>query len=150
MLKIYLAGPDVFKSDAEEIGERLKTLCLAHGFRGLWPLDNEASQAKTIYISNVDAIHESDVILANISPFRGADADPGTAYEIGYATALGKKIFLYSDCAEQEYKERVYNNSYYPKIENFKLHQNLMLQHGGQLKVYKSVEEALEVIKREL
>jgi nucleoside 2-deoxyribosyltransferase len=33
----------------------------------------------------------------NCSPFRGVSLDAGTAYEIGYACALGKPVFGYSN-----------------------------------------------------
>ena len=42
MTKIYLAGPDVFLSNAIEVGNRKKKLCSQAGFTGLFPLDNES------------------------------------------------------------------------------------------------------------
>ena len=44
MLKIYLAGPDVFRPDAFEQGERLKALCAEFGLRGLYPLDHSVPE----------------------------------------------------------------------------------------------------------
>ena len=40
MLRIYLAGPQVFRPDAVRYGQQLKEACLASGFVGLFPLDN--------------------------------------------------------------------------------------------------------------
>src|SRR5262249_53225002 len=40
IMKIYLAGPDVFLPDAVEIGRRKAVICAAHGVTGLYPLDN--------------------------------------------------------------------------------------------------------------
>ncbi|PKG14950.1 nucleoside 2-deoxyribosyltransferase, partial [Pseudomonas aeruginosa] len=40
MTAIYLAGPDVFRPDAEAHGETLKALCAEFGFVGLYPLDH--------------------------------------------------------------------------------------------------------------
>ena len=40
-LRIYLAGPGVFRPDALEQGERLKALCAEFGFIGLYPLDKQ-------------------------------------------------------------------------------------------------------------
>ena len=40
MTAIYLAGPDVFRPDAEAHGEMLKALCAEFGFLGLYPLDH--------------------------------------------------------------------------------------------------------------
>jgi nucleoside 2-deoxyribosyltransferase len=39
--KIYLAGPDVFLSNAIEIGQKKKDLCKKYGFEGHFPLDNK-------------------------------------------------------------------------------------------------------------
>ena len=42
-----------------------------------------------IFEENLRALHEADIVVAIID---GADADSGTAWEMGYARALGKKI----------------------------------------------------------
>jgi len=103
MLKIYLAGPDVFEPDAIDQGKRLKAHCERYGFIGLFPLDNEISQhgtpyevAKRIREANIALINECDIILANLNPFRGLEPDSGTVYEVGYATALNKKVYAYA------------------------------------------------------
>ena len=41
-------------------------------------------------------MRRADAYLANMTPFKGVDADPGTAFEVGFAAALGKPIYLYS------------------------------------------------------
>ena len=38
-LRVYLAGPDVFRPDAVEHGRRLVALCNQHGFDAVFPLD---------------------------------------------------------------------------------------------------------------
>ncbi len=103
MLKIYLAGPDVFETDAIEQGKMLKKLCKEHGFEGLFPLDNEIvcdgtpyDVAKTIREANIKLIEECNVVMANLNPFRGLEPDSGTVYEVGYAAALGKKVYAYA------------------------------------------------------
>jgi len=45
-------------------------------------------------------IKSCDLVIANITPFRGPSADVGTVYEMGFAHALGKKVFAYTNCAE--------------------------------------------------
>ena len=103
MTKIYLAGPDVFEVDAIEQGEQLKTLCLNYGFIGLFPLDNIITcngtpyeLAKAIREANIKLIEEADIVMANLNPFRGLEPDSGTVYEVGYAMALGKKVYAYA------------------------------------------------------
>lgn len=114
MLKIYLAGPDVFRPDAIEHGERLKALCAEFGFRGLYPLDcavpeelaEPRERAAWIYRANVALIAEADCLLANLDAFRGAEPDSGTSFEVGYAAALGKR--LYGHVTEPgDYRERL-------------------------------------------
>jgi len=104
MTKVYLAGPDVFETDAVAQGDALKKLCLSYGFAGLFPLDNVISVegsayevARAIREANLRLIHECDIVLANLNPFRGLEPDSGTVYEVGYATALGKKVYAYAD-----------------------------------------------------
>ncbi|WP_419770092.1 MAG: nucleoside 2-deoxyribosyltransferase [Candidatus Marinarcus sp.] len=103
MKKIYLAGPDVFLPHAKEHGETLKQLCLKAGFMGLFPLDNEITGDSLLEIAtkiqkeNIKMIHACDIVLANLSPFRGPEPDSGTVWEVGYAQALGKQVFAYSN-----------------------------------------------------
>lgn len=91
--RIYLAGPEVFRPDAAEEGRRLKALCEAAGVEGLYPLDAEEADIRAGCLS---LLRRADAVVANISPFRGAHMDPGTAYEIGYAEALGLPVELWS------------------------------------------------------
>lgn len=96
---IYLAGPEVFRPDALAEGERLKALCAEAGFAGLYPLDGappEGENAVAIRARCIAGIGRADALVANISPFRGTHMDPGTAWEIGYATARGKPVYLWS------------------------------------------------------
>jgi nucleoside 2-deoxyribosyltransferase len=48
---------------------------------------------------NEELIKTCDLIVANLTPFRGPSADVGTAYEMGFARALGKKVFAYTNVA---------------------------------------------------
>jgi len=99
--KIYIAGPDVFEKNAVEIGKELNQLCTQYGFKGLYPLDNEIEftskkeTAQKIYEANVSLIKEADIVIANINDFRGKEADSGTVWECGYASALGKEVYAY-------------------------------------------------------
>jgi len=103
MLKIYLAGPDVFEPDAIDKGNALKKLCREFGFEGLFPLDNTITDgdtpyhtAKAIREANIRLLESSDIVLANLNPFRGVEPDSGTVYEVGYAAALKKKVYGYA------------------------------------------------------
>ena len=106
--KIYLAGPDVFHAEARVIGARKKEICAAHGLDGLFPFDNEIDVpdeaeagviAGQIYEANVAMIDRADGVIANVSPFLGALADDGTAFEVGYAVARDLPVALYDNGA---------------------------------------------------
>ncbi|MGE3301304.1 MAG: nucleoside 2-deoxyribosyltransferase [Arcobacter sp.] len=102
MKKIYIAGFDVFESNSIEIGKKYVQLCKNYGFEGLYPLDNivdfnqeKRKIAQDIFKANVNLINQCDIVIANLNSFRGKEADSGTVWECGYATALGKKVYGY-------------------------------------------------------
>ena len=103
MLKIYLAGPDVFEHNAIEKGGALKELCRQYGFEGHFPLDNAVmindtprNIAKAIREANLALLESCDIVLANLNPFRGIEPDSGTVYEVGYGAALNKRVYGYA------------------------------------------------------
>lgn len=130
-LKAYIAGPDVFYKDAEKRANFAKEICKLFNFEPLVPVDNEIvnsdlkKMSAEIYLKNIAMIDESDLIIANVTPFRGPSADVGTVFEIGYAAAQNKKIFAFSDDL-REYVEKVNTNDT-DKIENFGNFDNLMI-----------------------
>lgn len=141
-MKIYLAGPDVFFPDALQIGAAKKEICRRYGFQGCWPFDNEVNPLPTpesafeISRLNEEMIEQCDAVVANLSPFRGVSADPGTVFEIGYAAGLGKQVHGYS-WDLRRYGERVRSSDLHAAgdvdqkghhIENFGLADNLMIE----------------------
>src|SRR6202044_1518480 len=111
-MKIYLAGPDVFLHDAVEIGRRKAELCARHRLTGLYPLDNAIDRTAQdftaqdftpqdpslqIFRGNEAMMITADAIIANLTPFRGPAADPGTVYELGYMAGRAKLCVGYSN-----------------------------------------------------
>lgn len=96
-MKLYLAGPDVFRPDAARWAASARALCAAAGHLALVPLEQEATTPAAIYTGNLRLITEADCVVANLNPFRGAEPDSGTCVEIGYALALGKRVVGYAD-----------------------------------------------------
>jgi nucleoside 2-deoxyribosyltransferase len=102
---VYLAGPEVFLSNAIEIGERKKALCATYGFKGVFPVDAELDvrnlspreAARRISTENENKIRKCDLLIANITPFRGPSADVGTAYEMGFARGFGLRVCAYTN-----------------------------------------------------
>ncbi len=153
---VYLAGPEVFFPDVAQVAARLKALCAAQGLDGLFPTDAErpttagVSLARAIYRGNVDLIDRSDAVVADISPFRGAGMDPGTAWEIGYAVARGLPVFAWSH-DHRPYAERVGPTVQGPRgpvdadgllVEDFGLVENLMITESV-VAVDRSAEAAI-------
>lgn len=100
---VYLAGPDIFFPDAIEIGARKKALCRQYGIEGLYPLDEplptrptRAETAMAIYQADLAMMHRADAVIANLTPFRGPSADPGTVFELAWMLAHAKPSFGYS------------------------------------------------------
>ena len=85
---VYLAGFDVFLPDAaaQASGSRrwppgtVLTACSRWTTRRrpAWP----ARRWQWIYRANVAMIQRADLVMANLNPFRGAEPDSGTAFEV--------------------------------------------------------------------
>jgi nucleoside 2-deoxyribosyltransferase len=103
--RAYLAGPDVFLHDALEFAEIKKGLCARYGIEGVFPLDavldlkglSSAEAAYRISAANEGLIRSCQLVIANMTPFRGVSADVGTAFEMGFARALGLSVYAYSN-----------------------------------------------------
>ena len=105
-LKIYLAGPEVFLPDAVAVGAAKIALCRAHGFTGLYALEPAdpppadappLARATAIFRNCLAQMTDADCAIANLTPFRGLGADPGTAFEVGYMVAAGKPVWGYTN-----------------------------------------------------
>ncbi len=113
-VRIYLAGPGVFRPDAIEHGERLKALCAEFGFTGLYPLDKQVpshittarARAAWIYQANLNLLEQADALIADLNFFRGGEPDSGTSFEVGFAVARGKPVVGYLD-GHGSYAERL-------------------------------------------
>jgi len=101
---IYLAGFDVFYPDAVVRAEAMKELCASYGFIGRFPADvsidptglTPAELAAAIFRRDAELVRECDIIAANLYPFRGAEPDSGTCFEMGLAYGLGKTLYGYA------------------------------------------------------
>jgi len=162
MKKIYIAGPDVFEKDSIEIGRKLVELCGKYGYEGLYPLDNvvDFSQekrkiAQDIYEANVAMIDSADIVIANLSSFRGKEADTGTVWECGYAYAKGKSVYGYmnrdGDYIEQFDSKRQENGIFWDEndkfIEDFNHSINLMVACSSMKIIFGTFEDILKHIK---
>ncbi|MBI5320636.1 nucleoside 2-deoxyribosyltransferase [Bradyrhizobium sp.] len=149
-MHIYLAGPDVFLPDALDIGNKKTDICRRHGVTGLYPLDSAIDPAThdaslQIFKGNEAMMDAADAIIANLTPFRGPGADPGTVYELGYMAGRGKLCLAYSN-EPSTYAERVPHFTKVTRtlekrlidsdgltVEDFGLMDNLMMIHALDL-----------------
>ena len=74
--------------------------------------------------------------MANLTPFRGPAADPGTVFELGYMRGLGRPVFGYTH-SPSDYRARVagarhaqgqWRDAEGLEVEDFGLAENLMLE----------------------
>ncbi len=148
MPSLYLAGPDVFRAAAAALAAAKKTLCARYGFDGLDPLDLDPPQQSTppatataIFRANVALMRRADGIVADLSPFRGPSADPGTVFELGFMLGQNKPAFGYST-AMAPFHDRTtavcgvrapgghWTDTGGLAIEDFGLHDNLMIDRA--------------------
>ena len=153
-MKLYFAGPDVFRPDAASWADEMRRLAAAHDHRPLIPLDNTAPDAAGIYAVNLEMIRNADAVVANLNPFRGCEPDSGTCFEVGAAIALGKRVVAYIESGEtlRERVQRELGGAVgYDRdgmlIEDFKLPLNLMLAVPCEV-VVGGIEAALERLSR--
>lgn len=112
----YLVGPDVFHPQAGTVFSDLRRTCQRHGVEGLEPVDGGLSKgapctpdtALRIYQGNVQLMHRAQGIIANLQPFRGAEMDSGSAFEVGYGLAMGKPVVGYWHDDDRSYAQRVH------------------------------------------
>jgi nucleoside 2-deoxyribosyltransferase len=144
-MRIYLAGPEVFLPDAAAIGAAKKAICARHGVTGVFPLDPAAPVAQMapgpldwqrIFAANKTHIHGCDALVANLTPFRGAGADPGTVYELGFMRGLGRPVHGYTHdprphrarVPEARFDGSAWRDAEGLEIEEFGLAENLMIE----------------------
>ena len=165
---IYLAGPEVFLPDADALSDAKRSICARHGAIGIFPTDPiacpEADRTKegwfAIYLRNEAHIRRADALIANLTPFRGPSADPGTVYELGFMRALGRPVAGYSNAASsfldrtrdflggaaRQRADGDWEDAEGLHIESFGLHDNLMIDGGlraaGNSLVARAVPEA--------
>ncbi len=160
-MKIYLAGPDVFRPDAQHWAEESRALCRRYGFDPLTPMDPPATgDPSEIFQANLALIRKAQIIVANLDPFRGAEPDSGTCFELGYAAGLGKKLFGYVSSGETvvERVRRIEGEGtslsaiehpidrHGHTIEDFLLTHNLMLAMSVQI-VIGGLDDCLKAIR---
>ena len=111
--EIYVAGPDLFDRDRWPAHvERVTAAAMRHGLVAYFPVPptpvtgpgisepGSAEAAHAIYASCLDGLRTTKGVLANLTPFRGAEPDAGTVFEVATAIAWGRPVvgYVVSDC----------------------------------------------------
>jgi nucleoside 2-deoxyribosyltransferase len=147
---VFLSGPDQWAPGAGDLMARKRHMVEAAGLepldgRGRFAIetDNAEVAAREIYADALGRLRQADAVIANLTPWRGVGCEPGTAFETGFAAALGKPVFAYMNVLteeEAELRERVdllfgaqltdegaWRDGDGAEIEDFGLPENLML-----------------------
>ncbi|TXI06869.1 MAG: nucleoside 2-deoxyribosyltransferase [Rhizobium sp.] len=150
-MRAYLAGPEVFLPNAREILDRKIVLARNYGFTPVSPGDLAVPETETrrqrglaISAINESLMSSADLIIANLTPFRGVGADVGTIFELGFMCARGCPAFAFSNCVENHFERasRLYGGEIRLApdgrhrgpdglaLENFDMVDNLMIDGG--------------------
>jgi len=137
MIRIYFAAP-LFNQAELRFNEYLGNLLKKAGFDVFLPQENEEKpdaenvsqeDLKKIYLGDIHAVDTADIVVAVAD---GADMDSGTAFEVGYATAKGKPVYvLRTDIRMQNKSELV----------------NLMIQEAAA-EIYTNVDDLVSNLKK--
>jgi nucleoside 2-deoxyribosyltransferase len=93
---VYLAGP-LFTHAELEYNRKLKDMLIKKGFSVFLPQEDaedaegerEKQNQECIFKKCLEGVNSSDIVVAVLD---GVDVDSGTAWEIGYAYAMGKPV----------------------------------------------------------
>ena len=141
-ISAYLAGPDVFLPNAFDHARRKIAICARYDIAGRAPLNDtipdlaampQADAWFTIFRKDIAMMEACDIIIANLTPFRGPSADAGTLIEVGWFLGRGKPIFGYSNSAQLFAERSRRQTASFPDplpgltVEGFDLPDNLMI-----------------------
>jgi nucleoside 2-deoxyribosyltransferase len=164
--RIYIAGPDVFSLDWPVIAEYAQRACTSRGFIAELPIPAQpltgdgitcqgtSDLARQIFDSCVSAIKLSDAVVANLTPFRGAEPDSGTVVECAIAYAMDKPVIGYAEyttdlnavLGAQKNSDGAYIGKDNCLIEQFGLPFNLMVAGVCTSFVVGGIDAALEKV----
>src|SRR5690625_2857145 len=148
MKKVYLAGPDVFASDAAERAEQHKCLCRMHGFEPLHPVDQVEPTAQSIYQHNVELIEQADAVSTNANPCRGAKPVSSTVFDNRYAVTQCKPIvnYIQQTITSAKNVKKFYDPVYYDQVREQWVDQSDYMVEDFNLPLYLMLSIPCEVV----
>jgi nucleoside 2-deoxyribosyltransferase len=106
---IFLAGPDQWFPEAEDHLSRARGMIELAGYTpmigaggGLIETERSEVMARETYAKTLQTLRTADAVIANLTPWRGVGADPAAAFQVGFASALGKPVFAYLNVAAED------------------------------------------------
>jgi nucleoside 2-deoxyribosyltransferase len=139
---VYLAGPDLFLPHAGEHARRKADICAQHGLVACSPLNEDVADRAAlpeedawlaIFRKDLAMMEQCAAVIANLTPFRGPSADPGTLVELGWFLGRGRPVFGYSNSALSFHERSRRHLRLFPdphpglSVEGFGLPDNLMI-----------------------
>lgn len=107
--KVFVALPEITTPD---IIEAMRNSLTAAGFDAVFAIDvapkdkddmsaTEVTKAKFTAICH--AMKESDLLIANITPYLGVEPDPDVTFQLGYMAAQQKPVFSFTNVSKPFY-----------------------------------------------
>ena len=151
-MKIYLSAPDVFMRNEREVAIEKKRICEEYGIQGVFPTENinmeyvlkqsPQDMSMLMYKANRNLIKQCDMILANVSPFRGKSMDVGVAHEIGCFDIMERPIYIYGNTNNVLANRIGMESDGYCKegylVEDFGEVENLMIMRSADMPLFYS------------
>ncbi len=89
----YIAGP-LFNEKEREFLDEINSVCRAIGIDTYLPVQDGGllnnANANEVFQVDIKALNKASLVVASLN---GVDVDSGTAFELGYGFANGKKLF---------------------------------------------------------
>ena len=157
----YLAGPDIFFPNPFDIAAEKIEILKKHDIIGHFPLDNTIDikgmppkeQSDAIGLANEQLMLECckvdqiSIILANMTPYHGPSMDVGTAFEMGFFSALATVqdniiIIGYTD-DKRNFEERVVSD-HFGGCENITKRDGITYDpHGNEIETFQQIENLM-------
>ncbi len=140
-MKVYLASPFFNEKELDAVMKAEQILEGKH-FNVFSPRKLDYSDlgigtnewSKAIYKTDIEEIHNADVMVVL---YHGNYSDSGTAYEIGYAVALGKKVILVHVDRHNDSNlmchEGAHTNIYLDELENYNFDETPVIAYTGKM-----------------
>lgn len=164
---VYLAGPERYETNADEIYLHMKKICAEYGLEAYTPIDwadgvkqietdSPYTAAANLFDNYQQHVRDCDAVIANLNDYRGYECSNDVGFECGMAFQLGKKLYGYMD-RTCHMKDRVPNlgeshefrDMTGSNVENFDYPLNLMfacsmkIWEGNFEQIIKNVAEDL-------